>query len=182
MSAIPATQRKLRHARETFQLLQAGTRAIPLVHDEVERRLSDFLSAAYSVEDVLKEEVGRPQVDRWLSKLSQRNANGHRLYRFMREQRRVEVHDRGATVTTGLQEISYLEYLERTEAGRSWRHPAYHGMQLSLSGPFGLERPPATVPIHVLMLGDEEVAAKCERYLRLLEQMVQAFLAAYQRP
>ena len=76
MSAIPATQRKLRHARETFQLLQASARAIPPKRGEVERRLSDFLSAAYSVEDVLKDDIAITRgkryanswVDRWWSK------------------------------------------------------------------------------------------------------------------
>jgi hypothetical protein len=45
MSAIPATERKMQHARRTFQLLQASAHAIPLEREEAERRLSDFLSA-----------------------------------------------------------------------------------------------------------------------------------------
>jgi hypothetical protein len=176
MSAIPATERKLRHARETFQLLQASARAIPLDREEVERRLSDFLSAAYSVEDVLKDEIGKPRVDRWLSR---RDADDRALHRFMRGQRRPELHHRGAAVNTAQKSIPYIEYLQRTEAMRDRRHPDYHaGMQMSSSGPFGLERPPTTVPIDILQIEDEEAAEKCARCLRLLEQMVQAFLAA----
>jgi hypothetical protein len=168
MSTIPATQRKLRHACTTFQFLQASARAIPLEREVVERHLSDFLSAAYSVEDVLKGEIGKRWVDRWWSK---RSVEDQALHRFMREQRRVEVHSRGATVNTEQQEISYTDYLRHNKWMQSGRYGGYaYGPQWF--GPYGEELPRTPVPIDILMLGNETVAERCTCYLRLLEQMV----------
>jgi hypothetical protein len=42
-----------------------------------------------------------------------------------------------------------------------------------------MEIPRTPVQIDILMLGGEEVAELCARYLSLLEQMVQAYLAAH---
>jgi hypothetical protein len=73
--------------------------------------------------------------------------------------------------------IPYWEYVLRVEAGRPTRgHPAYHGLTMS-SGPFGLAGAPREHPIDIFTLGGEEVVERCTRYLRLLEEMVQAFLA-----
>jgi hypothetical protein len=140
--------------------------------------LSDFLSAAYSVEDVLKDEIGKPGVDRWWSR---RDADEQALHRFMRGQRKAELHHRGAAVNTKQQEISYTDYLRRNKWMQSGRSGGYfYGPQWS--GPYGMEIPRIPVEIDILMLGDEEVAEKCVRCLRLLEQMVQAFLAAHPAP
>jgi hypothetical protein len=174
MSAIPTTQRKLRHARETFQLLQASARAIPLEREEVERRSSDFLSAAYSVEDVLKDEIGKPRVDRWWSK---RDADEQALHRFMRGQRKAELHHRGAAVNTKQQEISYTDYLRHNKWMQSGRSGGYvYGPQWF--GPYVMEIPRIPVEIDILMLGGEEVAEKCGQCLKLLEQTVNAFREA----
>jgi hypothetical protein len=123
MSAIPATQRKLGHAHEKFRLLQASARVIPLNHEECHRLLGDFLSAAYSVEDVLKDDIAVTHgkryanrwVDRWWSKPRPRQA----LHTFMREQRNDELHHQGAAINTEPQEISAEDYLQRTEWTRS---------------------------------------------------------------
>jgi hypothetical protein len=182
MSTISTTQRKLRHAQETFQLLQASARAIPLERELVERRLSDFLSAAYSVEDVLKTEIGKPHkgwVDRWWGK---RSVDVQALHTFMRNQRNAELHRLGATVNAEQQEISYTDYLRRDPAMQSGRSPGgyYYGPQWS--GPYGMEIPRTPVEIGILTLGGEPVTEKCARYLGLLEQMVEACLAAHPTP
>src|SRR5919108_3255567 len=120
MRAIPAIQRKLRHARQTFQLLQASAHAIPLDHEVCERQVSDFLSAAYSVEDIIRNRPGkRPWVDRWWSK---RHPEDQALHSFMRKQRKAELHYLGAAVRTMPQEISYQDYLRRAPAMQSGRH------------------------------------------------------------
>jgi hypothetical protein len=182
MSAIPATQRKLQHARETFQLLQTSAHHIPLEREEVERRLSDFLSAAYSVEDVLKDDIkltrgkrcANSWVDSWWGKPPPRQA----FHTFMRNQRVAELHHQGATIRTTLQEIPYADYLRRNKYMQSGRSGGYfHGPQWT--GPYGEEIPRTPVPIAILMLGDEDVAEACARYLSLLEQMVQAYLATH---
>jgi hypothetical protein len=173
MGAIPATQRKLRHAQIAFQSLQAGAQAIPLDREECVRQLSDFLSKAYSVVDVLKTETGqvyRGWVNAWWGNC---RADEQTLHDFMRKQRRAELHRLGAIVNLAQQEIPYEDYSLRIEARRPRRPPAADAMHMPF-GPFGLGRP-TTVQIDILMLGGEEVTAKCERYLGLLEQMVEDF-------
>jgi hypothetical protein len=181
MSAIPATQRKLQHARETFQLLQTSAHDIPLEREEVERRLSDFLSAAYSVEDVLTTESGKPHkgwVKAWWSSRSADDQALHAFHTFMRAQRDAELHRLGADVNTEQQEIPHADYLRRNKYMQSGRSGGYfYGPQWT--GSYGEEIPRTPVSIPILMLGDEDVAEPCARYLSLLEQMVQAYLAAH---
>ena len=181
MSTIAATQQKLRRARKKFQLLQASTHDLPLEREEVECRLSDFLLAADSVVDLMAKESGRVHSG-WVSDWrSQRRAGDKALLSFMTKQRNAETHGKGASIRTTPQKISYLEYLRRAPAMQSGRHGGYlYGSQWS--GPYGMEIPRMPVEIDMLILGDEEVTEKCERYLRLLEQMVQDFLAAHPTP
>jgi hypothetical protein len=181
MSAIPATQRKLQHAHETFQLLQVSACDIPLESEEVARRLSDFLSAADSVVDLMAQESGRVHRGWVTDWRSQRSADDKALLSFMTKQRNAETHGQGATIRTTTQKISYPEYLRHAPAMQSGRHGGYYyGPQWS--GPYGMESPRTPVEIEILMLGDEEVVEKCKRYLGLLKEMVQAYLTAYQRP
>jgi hypothetical protein len=177
MSIIPATQRKLRDAHATFRLLQASARAIPLNHEECDRHLGAFLSAAYSVEDVLKTESGKPHkgwVKDWWSK---RSIEDQELHACMREQRNDELHRRGAAVNTEPQEISAWDYLRRTE----WMRSGGGNGRSFFWGPVGWGIS-SSMTITILLLGGEEVTERCARYLNLLEQMVQAFLAAHPTP
>lgn len=168
---ISTTQRKLRHAGATLQLLQGSTSTIPLDREEVERRLNDFLTAADSVVDIMKRgssSVHNGWFDQWWV---DRRPEDRQLRGFMTKQRNAETHGQGATIRTTQQEISYLEYLQRDPAMQSGRHGGYY-YRPQWSGPVGMEIPRTPVQIDILMLGDEEVAAKCTSYLRLLEQMV----------
>jgi len=139
---IPATQRKLDQARANFRHLHVSARAIPLDRGECDRLLGEFLSAAYSVVDVMKYEIGKPWVDRWWSK---RSDDEQALRSFMREQRRIEVHYQGAAVNTEQQEIPYWDYLLRTD----WKRSGGTNGRSFFSGPVGTEMPctPVTMPI-----------------------------------
>jgi hypothetical protein len=171
--AISATQRKLGHARDTFQRLQASTQAIPLDRELVERRLSDFLTAADSVVDIITQKGGQVH-PRWVSTWwGKRDAADRDLKKFMTKQRNAETHGRGARVNRAQQKIPYEEHQWRIEARRPRRPPASDAMHTPY-GPLGLGRP-SEVQIDIFMLGDEEVTAKCGRYLGLLEQMVEDF-------
>ncbi len=177
MIEIPATQKKLEEAHSCFQLLQTSARKIPLNRGVFDQRLSAFLSAAYSVEDVLETESGKAfegWVKRWWDS---RDAQEQALHKFIRGERNAELHREGATVTSAPQEISYQEYLQRAEGMQSGRHLGYfYGPQWS--GPYGTEIPRTPVQIDIPQLGDKEATEKCGQYLRLLDQMVQAFREA----
>jgi hypothetical protein len=172
----------MQHARRTFQRLQASAHAIPLEREEAERRLSYFLSAAYSVEDVLKDDItiahGKRYANRWVDRWWSKPRSRQAFHTFMRDQRVAELHHQGATTDTTPQEIPYTDYLRRNKWMQSGRAGGYfYGSQWS--GPYGMEIPRTPVQIDILMLGGEEVAELCARYLSLLEQMVQAYLAAH---
>jgi len=119
----------------------------------------------------MKYEIGKPWVDRWWSK---RSDDEQALRSFMREQHRIEVHYQGAAVNTEQQEIPYWDYLLRTD----WKRSGGTNGRSFFFGPVGTEMPRTPVTIDILTLGDEPTE-RCARYLSLLEQMVEAFLAAY---
>ena len=94
----------------------------------------------------------------------------------MRNQRVAEVHHQGAAVDAEQQEISYFDYLQRTE----WKGFGVSTDRSFFFGPIDMEVARSMpVTIDILMMGGEKVAERCARYLSLLEQMVQAYLAAH---
>jgi len=85
MIVIPATQEKLDEARTCLERLQVSGQALPLDQEEFNQRLSAFLSAAYSVVDVLKTESGKTAkgwVKQWWGS---RDAQHQALHTFMRD-------------------------------------------------------------------------------------------------
>jgi hypothetical protein len=137
--------------------------------------LSALLSAGESVRYRLQK-ADKQKYDRCVGSLQ--DSTDSALLDFMNNQRGKEVHSAGAETQVEWEPISNFE-LFRKHAGTD-HHPAY-GLHI-FSGLLGAQRPQALRPVVYftddktgLVHNETDSVQKCERYLQLLERVLQAF-------
>lgn len=170
------TRKKLAETKFFLGHLEKQTRTTQQYPDAFDFYLSAFLSAARSVTSMLQVE-DKDRYDRvfpgWHDALSPED---RRLFRFMYEQRRVEVHEEGAKVDHETSMIPVWEV---------WREPSSSPYFIARFGgpyastPFGDDYASAKVgvltPRFEIAPGEYRDAMEvCRRYVGLLEDVVRA--------
>jgi len=166
---------KVRQAARFFflHLTEKGDRFVE-DSEEFEFYLSAFLSAGRSVTFALQAEE-KARYDSWYPGWERILAESEReLFQFMNDQRVAEIHRGGADVQSEARMVPITEVVERSPR----THPAYG---------FHWWAPPRTPPpaigkrIRFFELDGtrEEVIATGDRYLKLLERLVEEFDQAF---
>ena len=171
---IPATQRKLREAQFFLRHLCDENKQVSRKEpDAFQFYLSAFLSAGRSVTFALKWEEKEKYKDwseGWFSRLDEQD---QQLCRFMIDQRNIAQKRGGAETQTGGDFVPVTELLTDDRS-----HPSYGFHWVA---PVGTPPPQIFRSVELFeMEGTEaEVTATCTRYLQLLDELVQDFIAAY---
>jgi hypothetical protein len=144
--------------------------------------LSAFLSAGRSVTFALQAEE-KTKYDAWFPSWYSNNCTEEEreLLKSMNDQRVEEVKKRGATIRVEMEAIPMVE-LRRADIER--QHPAYGFQWFSPPQVLGFPgSPEAKRPMHYFQLGKNkaDVIATCKRYVKLLDRLVQEFVAAHEQ-
>jgi hypothetical protein len=162
-------QKKLREVRCFLQQLRGVARREFGDTEEFEFLLSAFLSASVSITDPLNSRKYRTWFEGWRQG---RTAREKDLLEFVRIQRNLGVHRKGAEMEVSVQYIPITE-LRSSRQG----HPAYG---FYWSGPPGTLPPSVGVNVHEFELGGTKVQAcdTCREVTELLGELVAAFETA----
>jgi hypothetical protein len=173
---IPATQRKLREAQFFLgRLRRESGQPVRNEPEAFECYLSAFLSAAQSVTWALQKEA-TAQYDEWFPAWHDGlPEEDRRLLKFLVGQRVAEVHRTGSEVELAWEYVP-IRQLPWTEGERA--HPAF-GIQSAV--PPGTPKPRIGILRYSFQDPSREadVVTACDKYVRLLEQLVHAFIAAH---
>jgi len=158
MTRTPLATRKLRQGRFFLERLQTQSgRSIRKDSIALESYLSAFLGAIQSAFYRLGKEVGkdtfRMKQKQWRSRLPQED---RKFFNWMTKQRDLDVHELPPTTTT-----------------KGKRYGVHSISNVQSSAPPGVD--PGHVILYQHYLGSLEITNACEKYMSLMESLVQEF-------
>jgi hypothetical protein len=176
MVQIPNTEKKLREAKFFLGYVSKAGRSPQLDREDFDFYLSAFLSAARSVDWVLRceQKSRRKSYIAWYEKWQQNLTEDNRkLWDFMDTQRGDEVHKKGAETQGD------VETVPLTLSDPDYRRDNITWMSSGWFDSPGTPPPEMELTVHYFKTEHKKVVDTCKRYLALLEKLVQEFQQAF---